>query len=244
MFRSSSFYPKTVSFIVLALNEALNIDRTVKTVVDAVADSSVEDWEMILVNDGSNDGTGDIMDRIALTNHRIHVVHNKTNLGFGAAYLKGVEFAKNEYLMIIAGDNIMPASSITQVINSIGKSDILLPYMTDSRYRDKVRSIGSWAFARIINIISGTKIRYYNSMVVRRVLFSGIHIRATGYTLQAECVIKFIKNGAKYYEIGVSHGHEHVNKTSSHALKPKNLLNVLVSLKNLLAELSASHKLF
>ncbi len=242
MFSDRLIYPKTVSFIVLALNEAPNIDRTVKTVINAVAESSVEDWELVLVNDGSNDGTGDLMDQIASKNYRIYVVHNEKNLGFGGAYLKGVEIVKKEYIMIIAGDNIMPAQSITQIINSIGISDMLLPYMTDAKYRDKVRSIGSWTFARIINILSGTKIRYYNSMVVRRALFSNIQVRATGYTLQAECVIKFIKNGATYYEIGVSHGHQHVIKTTSHALKPKNLLNVFVSLKNLFYELSVNKK--
>lgn len=226
----------SVSFIVLALNEAEKIEQTVETVLEAVAASTVAAHELILVDDGSTDKTGEIMDCIADSHDHIHVVHNEQNLGFGAAYLRGVEVSTREYVMIIAGDNIMPQSSITSILDSLGPTDLVLPFMTDSSFRDPVRRYGSWFFTQLINLISGHRIRYYNGMVARRRFFSDIQIQATGYSLQAECVIKFLRAGATYREIGVICGHATAPNSSSKALRFKNLKNLMRSLVGLYLE--------
>jgi glycosyltransferase involved in cell wall biosynthesis len=227
-------FPKTVSFIVLALNEEKHIEQTVYTINDALAQSVIENYEIILVDDGSTDGTFQKMQNLKNIYPKISVINNQMNLGFGGAYLKGAAYSTMEYLMIIAGDNIMPAKSITRIIDSIGECDLVLPYMTDARFREPLRRIGSWVFARLINIISGTKIRYYNSMVVRSNLLKNLKVDARGYTLQAECVVRLIKGGANYSEIGVDHGHKSSQCTGSKALHPKNILNVLNSIIRLL----------
>lgn len=232
--------PRSISFLVLALNEAVKIEETVKTVLKAAAASTIETYELVLVNDGSNDTTGEIMDRIAGCHDHIHVVHNHRNLGFGAAYLRGVEVATQEYVMIIAGDNIMPASSITAIIDQLGSTDIVLPYMIDANSREVMRRCGSWLFTQLVNLISGNKIRYYNGMVVRKSLFTGVNILATGYSLQAETVIKFLRGGATYSEIGVVCGHASAGKASSKALRLSNLANLLRSLLHLFSEIATT----
>jgi glycosyltransferase involved in cell wall biosynthesis len=239
---NSPGYPKTVSFVVLALNEEKHIEKTIQTVLDAAKASTIEAFELVLVDDGSTDDTGRLMDQIASQRPLANVVHNEHNLGFGAAYLRGVAAATQEYVMIIAGDNIMPGHSITAILDLIGPTDILLPFMTDARFREPVRRIGSWVFARFINVLFGHRIRYYNSMVVRRALFEGVQITASGYSLQAECIMKFLAKGATYQEIGVAYGYEHVKKTSSYALHPKNLMNLARSLTDLVAEHHRSSK--
>ena len=230
-------FNKSVSFVILALNEAANIHKTFLTVSDAVSRSKLEDYELIFVNDGSSDRTGDIMDEISRQFSRTRVIHNKHNLGFGAAYLEGVKISKKEYVMIIAGDNIMPTSSITAIIDSVGQIDMVLPYMLDAEYRQIIRRLGSWGFSRLINLIFGQNIHYYNSMVVRRDLFNKESISATGYSLQAECVLKFLKKGATYLEIGVDYGYRQTQFATSHALRWKNLKNLAISLTKLIAEL-------
>jgi hypothetical protein len=137
--------------------------------------------------------------------------------------------------MIIAGDNLMPASSIIAILNRLGDADIILPYMSDARLRPMVRRMGSWAFARLINLLFHNHIRYYNSMVPRRDLLNQISINTNGYSLQAECVVKLRKAGATYTEIGVPHGHG-VVKTGSYALRPKNVWNVFKGVFALIKE--------
>jgi len=224
-----------VSFIVPALNEERHIENTMRTILEAVAASRLPGYEIVMVDDGSADKTGALMDRLAAENQNARVIHNRHNLGFGAAYKVGVAAATGEYVMIIAGDNLMPASSITSILNLLGQADIILPYMTDSRFRPLVRRIASWTFARIINVLFGHPIRYYNSMVPRRNLLNRITIQASGYSLQAECIVKMLRGGASYKQIGVAHGHA-LAKSGSHALRPKNIVNVFKGIFKLICE--------
>jgi len=221
---------KTVSFVVLALNEEDHIKNTIATVLTAASGSSMDDFEIIMVDDGSTDSTGAIMDKLCLNNIRLKVIHNHSNLGLGAAYLNGVQDASMEYIMIIAGDNIMPQESITEIVNNVGHVDIILPYMTDAKYREPIRRYGSLGFTCLINLMSGLNIKYYNGMVVRKRLFEGEKIQSTGYSIMAECVLKFIAKGATYYEIGVPHGYPNLSKSGSKALRINNLMNLVGSI--------------
>lgn len=223
-------FPKTISFVVLALNEEPFIDNTIKSVLLAAKNSKISDYEIIMVNDGSSDRTGEIMDQIAERIPKSRTIHNPVNLGLGAAYLKGVKVSSLEYIMIIAGDNIMPTTSISEIASEIGMHDMVLPYMSDDQFREPIRRYGSSGFTWLINLMSGNKIKYYNGMVVRRILFDGEVIDSTGYSLMAECVLKFLKKGATYFEVGVAHGYPILAKPNSKALKLKNLKNLFFSL--------------
>jgi dolichol-phosphate mannosyltransferase len=225
----------TVSFIVLALNEERHIEATIGTVVSAVGSSRVTEYEMVLVNDGSTDRTGPLMDEAARQNPRLRVVHNKHNLGFGGAYKRGVAAARGEYVMIVAGDNAMPVTSITTILNHLGEADIIFPYVTDAKDRPLVRRVGSRGFTTVINKLFGLRLRYYNSMVPRRELLNKITIKTDGYASQAEGSIKMIRAGASYIEVGVVHGH--ASGGGSSAVRPKNLLKVFKAVLALIREL-------
>ena len=223
-------YPRTISFIVLALNEEDHIEITFQTVLDAVAYSSIDAYEVVMVYDGSTDKTGVLMGAIQATSDKVKVIHNSCNKGLGAAYIRGIEVASNEYIMIIAGDNIMPTLSISKIVDLIGTHDMILPYMTDDQFREPIRRYGSSGFTWVINKMSGNKIKYYNGMVVRRSLFEGEKIDSTGYSLMAECVLKFLGKGADFIEVGVPHGYPVATKSGSKALRIKNLVNLFFSL--------------
>ena len=225
----------SVSFIVPALNEGRHIEKTVATILEAVAASGVSDYQIVLVDDGSTDATGRIMDQVAASRgDKIQVVHNLRNTGFGGAYKRGVTVARCDYVMIVAGDNLMPATSITTVLDQLGKADIILPYMADMKQRPLGRRIGSWGFATVINTLFGFHIHYYNSMVPRRALLNKITINTEGYALQAETIVKLLKAGYSYAEISVPHGM--TVRGGSSALRVKNLVNLFKDLCALIKE--------
>jgi glycosyltransferase involved in cell wall biosynthesis len=230
MEKSKIKYSMTVSFIVLALNEERHIEKTINTVLNATKCSDLNSFEIIMVNDGSQDRTGDLMEELASKIENSKVAHHPKNLGLGSAYMTGISFSKKEYAMIIAGDNIMPAESISAIVNSTGTSDMVLPYMSDDKFRTPLRRYGSSGFTWLVNMMSGYRIKYYNGMVVRRILFEGEKIESTGYSLMAECVLKFLHRGASYIEIGVPHGYPIKEKPNSKALRFKNLKNLFFSL--------------
>ena len=92
----SAFFP--------AYNEESNIEKMCSS-LNAVLSKVAEDFEIIIVNDGSKDRTGEIADRLAQEDRRIRVVHHERNLGYGAAIRSGIEACKKEYLFFTDGDN-------------------------------------------------------------------------------------------------------------------------------------------
>jgi len=214
----------SVSFIVFALNEEMNIEATVQTIRNAVRGGVVQDYQVVLVDDGSTDSTGAIMDRLASTDERISSVHNERNLGPGGAYKRGADAARCDYLMAIAGDNAAPAESIRATIEHLGEADIINSYCANPEIRSFTRRIGSRAFTTLINLLFGYRLPYYNGPVVLRKQIIGMTISSNGYAFFAEMLVKLLKNGSSYVNVGVLHSVD--TNTCSSALKPKNLFKV------------------
>ncbi|MFA5424334.1 MAG: glycosyltransferase family 2 protein, partial [Phycisphaerae bacterium] len=76
-------------------NEQANIERVATQALD-VLKNTTDDYELILVNDGSRDGTAQKADRLAAENKFVKVVHHATNLGYGAALQSGFKAATKE----------------------------------------------------------------------------------------------------------------------------------------------------
>lgn len=215
----------SISFVVPALNEQDQIAATVDTIVSASKDAGLDSYDIVLVNDGSIDETPYIMELIAKNNDKVQVLHNEKNLGFGASFLRGAEIAHGEYVMVVAGDNAASNSSITNTIAHLGEADIILPYISNPEIRPLIRQIGSRAFTTLINLIFGLKIKYYLGAVFRLKLLKSISMSSTGYGFGAEIVVKLIKSGCSYVQVGIMH--QLCSHNRSAALKPKNLLNVV-----------------
>ena len=231
----------SVSFIVFALNEEANIAATVETLRQAVSNAPIADYQIVLVDDGSTDSTGTIMDSLASTDGKISVVHNQTNLGPGGAFKRGGAAARCDYLMPIAGDNAAPAKSIRATIERLGEADIIISYVANPEIRSVRRRVGAYAFKTIINLLFGYKMPYYNGAVPRRELFNKIDINSEGYAFFAEMVVKLMRLGSSYVTIGVEHTID--ANASSSALKPKNLMKVFRDLVHLFRDVRRSDAL-
>jgi glycosyltransferase involved in cell wall biosynthesis len=218
----------SVSFIVPALNEESAIPDTILSIFLATQESGIDDFEILLINDGSTDSTGKVMDSLSLRYNNIRVLHNSTNLGIGSSYVKGVSAARCEYIMFVAGDNAASPSSISQTITLLGEYDILLPYIANPEIRPWIRRFGSQAYTFVLNTIFRLKIKYYNGAVVRRNCMDSIDVSSRGYTIHSEVVLKLIYSGWTYQEFGVIHLPS--PNTHSSALRLKNLINVFLSI--------------
>jgi glycosyltransferase involved in cell wall biosynthesis len=213
----------TVSFVVPALNEEGNIEATVKTILEA-GGHSCRDFEIILVNDGSTDRTGATMDGLAARHTTVRVVHNERNLGYGGAFKRGAGAAQKDFVVRVCADDVSPAECLEKILSQVGKADLVLPYLTNPEFRSWGRRFGSWGFTTLINTLFGQRARYYNHCVVfRRENLKAITIVTNGFVYQAEAVVKLLKAGCSYVEVGIYdvprvHGH-------SSALRPKNLIN-------------------
>jgi len=226
----------SVSFIVPALNEERSIEGAART-CQAAAEGLVSDYEIILVNDGSRDRTGELMDAMARTTPHIRVVHNPTNLGFGGAFKAGLKLARMQYVVRICGDDQVPVVGVRRVLAEIGNADLVIPHIANpAEFRSWGRRFGSWGFTRLVNILFRLRVPYYNHCVVfRRDAVQGIRIATDGFAYQAEALVKLLRAGYTFTPIGINdlariHG-------KSTALRPRNLVRVVKALNDLFWEL-------
>jgi dolichol-phosphate mannosyltransferase len=225
----------STSFVIPALNEENVVEEVVRAVWETVS-RHLETFEIILIDDGSTDQTGQIMDRLASELPRTRVIHNATNLGLGAAYQRGVREAKLDHVMMLCGDGGLPAASLPAIIERIGTADIVVPYMTNlSVIKTPMRHLISRTYTNLLNLLSGHRLHYYNGLPVhRRALLEQITITSSGFGFQGEILVKLLKSGCSYVQVGVL-GAETTNKTS--IFRVRNLFSVTATLLKLLLEL-------
>lgn len=89
-----------------------NVEKYVHKTIDSVINQTEKDIEIILVDDGSIDGSGKICDEYGLKDERIRVIH-KTNGGLSSARNAGIKVASSDYIMLLDGDDFLNAHAVS-----------------------------------------------------------------------------------------------------------------------------------
>lgn len=114
-----------VSVIVPAFNAGLYIERCINSIIN----QTVDDWELIIIDDGSKDLTPTICDSFAKQNTNIHVIH-KPNGGVSAARNTGINEAKGTYITFVDADDCIVPQYLESLCSSIGDADFCVFPMT------------------------------------------------------------------------------------------------------------------
>ncbi len=224
-----------LSVIIPALDEEAHIAAAVEEVKRAAAGRFAA-LELLLFDDGSSDGTGKIMDELALKDPRVRVVHNPEPRNLGGVYKQGVAMARLEFVVMVPGDNENPASALEGPFAAVGEADIVLPYPEDNRVRSPLRNVLSDGFTGLLNGLFGLDVPYFNGTVIHRTeLVRAIPIRTDSFAYQAEALIRLLRLGHTYTAVPIRVVPRGGRK--SKALRPKNVLGVGVTLARLLVEL-------
>jgi glycosyltransferase involved in cell wall biosynthesis len=99
-----------------------NLGNYLQGCLESILRSSYKDIEIILVDDGSTDGSNDVCDSYALKDNRIRVVH-KENSGVSTTRNRGLEEAKGEYIMFVDGDDQIHPNMIEWLLDAIQSGD-------------------------------------------------------------------------------------------------------------------------
>ena len=112
----------SISMVIPALNEEGNLERTIQDML-AILDHRFSSYELIVINDGSADGTKAIADQLAQTHGNIRVVHHEQNMGLGYTLREGYGLATKDYLIWSAGDRGMKSESFSYAFSPSIHSD-------------------------------------------------------------------------------------------------------------------------
>jgi len=142
-----------VSVIMPAYNVEDSVVEVVEMVRRVMADVT-EDYEVIVVNDGSVDGTRRVLE--GLGDGRVKVVDHRVNLGKGAAIKTGAEHARGEYTFILDADKDIDVRNVRSYINALRRYDVVVgskrhPHSTyEAPLLRKVLSVGFNALVKLL----------------------------------------------------------------------------------------------
>lgn len=106
-----------------------NVEKFIEKCVKALMNQSHKDIEIILVDDGLPDQSPEIIDRIAIEDQRVHVIHQQ-NKGVSAARNAGLQCATGEYVMFVDGDDWVDSDYFSYFLTLVTGSKILMPMYT------------------------------------------------------------------------------------------------------------------
>src|SRR3989344_4213413 len=99
-----------------AYNEEANIKSTVQKAKKVLEETTTK-WEIIVINDGSKDKTGEVAEKLAETDKRIRVINHSPNRGYGAALKSGLYGSKYEWIAFTDSDGQFDFAEITNFID-------------------------------------------------------------------------------------------------------------------------------
>jgi|GEM_PF-29715 len=194
----------SLSVVVPAYNEAGNLESMVHHLV-AELEKFIDNFEIVIVNDGSHDGTGSLADRLAAEDMRISVVHHPFNIGYGGAQKSGFKQASKKWAVIVPADHQFDARDLEKFLEVCDEADIISSYRIE-RQDPWLRSFVSSFYNRYMRIAHGVTLKDLNWVkMFRRDIFDKIEIETHGFSVDAEIVVKALSLGYRVKQIPVTH---------------------------------------
>jgi glycosyltransferase involved in cell wall biosynthesis len=197
----------TISAVLPAYNEEENIETATSRVADVLRSLGLRDWEVILVDDGSIDQTGQIADGLAGEDPaHIRVFHHDPNRGYAEALKTGFTNARHQLIFYTDSDNQFDVSEITSLLRLIDEADIVNGFRI-YRFDPLTRLVLSWGFNLLVRIAFRIKIRDIDCAfkLFRREVFDKVTIESKKFFVDAEVLAKARYYGFRMAEVGVRH---------------------------------------
>ncbi|RDI48141.1 glycosyltransferase family 2 protein [Aquicella lusitana] len=217
-----------ISFIVTCYNEEKHVIGAIET-VHKVATFLGLTHEILVFDDASKDGTSAVVKAYMqqFPHVPVQLYQNKTNKGVAYNFVEGAFQGKGKYCRLICGDNIESIETHTTILKAIGQADMVIPFYRVIEGRTLLRHLISKGFTRVVNLISGFSIKYYNGCpVFKRTDIMRWHVEATGLGYQAELIIRLLRQGKSYIEVAV----DGFDREGSVSFRLRNVLSVCHSI--------------
>lgn len=194
--------------IIPTYDEAENLPRIVPRVLEQ--DSRIE---VLVVDDASPDGTGQVADRMAQSEPRLHVLHRKGKEGLGRAYLAGFRYGLDhgfDILFEMDADFSHPPDALPELIEKFREADVVI----GSRYVDGRVTVSNWPMSRLLvsyfgsryaRVITGMPVRDgtggFNGWTREVLETVGLdRVQSNGYAFQIELKFRAFRAGFRLVE--------------------------------------------
>tara|TARA_Y100000022_G_C13250861_1_gene377149 strand:- start:864 stop:1751 length:888 start_codon:yes stop_codon:yes gene_type:complete len=188
-----------LSLIVPIYNEAKGISNSITSIRKLEKNINFP-FEIILVNDGSNDGTEEILKKIVNKDSKIKLINNFLNLGYGAALKRGIKLSKFDNVVITDADETYPNELIPEFFKKF--SNLNLDMLVGARVGKNVkipliRKPAKYFINTLANYLSGTKIPDLNSglrIMKKEILLKYFNILPDGFSFTTTITLAMLTN--------------------------------------------------
>jgi len=196
---------KELSVILPVHNEENNIRRVLNSILDFFNDVRIK-FEIIVIDDGSYDGTSEIIDYFESRYSQISSYRCMKNEGYGAALTKGIYISKFSWILFIDADGQYKIQDITKLIPCIDKYDCIIGRRKD-RMDPFYRLLLGQTYNYIIQKLFHLEFKDINCgfKLFRKEIFDNVQVKCKGALFYGEILLKAKNNGWAIKEVEISH---------------------------------------
>jgi glycosyltransferase involved in cell wall biosynthesis len=193
----------SISAVVPIYNERSALPSVVHD-IDRFLAGHFEDYEIIIVESGSTDGTAEACDALAARMPRGRVHHEGQRNGFGSAVRAGYALATKEWVWPLVADMPFPLDAIERAIPYFDTHGSVLSYRSEDP-RSRYRRFQSRVFNSAARLLLGVRVRHINSAfkVTRTSVVRSMDLTSNGWLIDAELVMRLEEMGVAWTEIPV-----------------------------------------
>jgi len=190
-----------------AYNEEANLENTVEKAIP-VLKKVAEKYELIIVNDGSKDRTGEAAAKLAKKYPFVKVITHNPNQGYGATLRTGFYNSKYDWIVTVDSDGQFDFTEVGKLIEKSKEADIVIGYRLN-RQDPTVRKVFGWGWTVLTNVLLGIKVHDVDcafKLVNKKVIETIPKLQSTrGGMISPELLGRAHKAGFKIVEVGVHH---------------------------------------
>ena len=235
--------PRSVSLVVPMRNEERSLPHLVDVALDALG-RQADDWEVVLVDDASSDGTAAVAEERAAREPRIRIVRHAANRGLGGALKSGFEAASKEWVLYSDCDLPWDLDETGRVFRAaeLTGADVVSGYRHDRTGEGTLRTIYSFLYNGLVHAAFGFPIRDVNfsCKLIRRSLLAGLPLESEGSFIDAELLVRLRNRGALIQQVGLDYFPR--TRGVSTLSSPRTILRILRDLVRLAPALRAERR--
>jgi glycosyltransferase involved in cell wall biosynthesis len=195
----------SLSIVLPAYNEEENVAAAIEEVSNVVQDLGL-DHEIVLVNDGSRDRTGEIARELARRIPNFRLVEHHPNRGYGGALKAGFAAATKDWIAFVPADKQFVFGQIDRFLAHTAEADIISGYRAD-RQDNAVRRLNAWGWNTLVQLLFGYLCRDIDCgfKVFRRELLAHVPVQSDGAMIDTEFLAGAKARGYRIAEVPVTH---------------------------------------
>ena len=194
---------KSISVAMPAYNEAENIAAMVEDVIQ-VLDTLTDDYEVIVVDDGSRDGTAEVVKSLEERYPVVRLVQHQVNQGYGAAVFSGLASATRELVFFTDSDRQFDLREIEKLLAHIDQADLVVGYRAPRR-DPFMRKLNGWGWSGLVTLLFGYTARDIDCAfkLMRRKVITRLQdeVQSRGATFSAEFLVRAKRAGFRIREV-------------------------------------------